>query len=144
MVKVRVASSDELAKIEEKLCEAVLETIDAAKRDPHWSEARAKALKRHLYAMTERVLGSVRANVLCGDEEAGKETVSEGEIADPELDALEAEVADLSAKVAEQRATTPGEVAKNYAERLKELRPVKMDEKMAMAWTTRLLLDRRK
>ena len=89
MVKVRVASSDELAKIEEKLCEAVLETIDAAKRDPHWSEARAKALKRHLYAMTERVLGSVRANVLCGDEEAGKETVSEGEIADPELDALE-------------------------------------------------------
>ena len=130
MVKVRVASSDELAKIEEKLCEAVLETIDAAKRDPHWSEARAKALKRHLYAMTERVLGSVRANVLCGDEEAGKETVSEGEIADPELDALEAEVADLSAKVAEQRATTPGEVAKNYAERLKELRPVKVDEKM--------------
>lgn len=58
------------------------------KRDPHWSEARAKALKRHLYAMTKRVLGSVRANVLCGDEEAGKETVSEGEIADPELDAL--------------------------------------------------------
>ena len=42
MVKVRVASSDELAKIEEKLCEAVLETIDAAKRDPHWSEARAR------------------------------------------------------------------------------------------------------
>ena len=56
--------------------------------------------------------------------------MSEGEIADPELDALEAEVADLSAKVAEQRATTPGEVAKNYAERLKELRLVKVDEKM--------------
>jgi hypothetical protein len=30
----------------------------------------------------------------------------------------------LSAKVAEQRATTPGAVAKNYADRLTELRPV--------------------
>ena len=37
MVKVRVATNDELAKIEEKLCEAVLETIDHAKRDPKWS-----------------------------------------------------------------------------------------------------------
>lgn len=130
MVKVRVRSREELAKIEEKLCEAVLETLDAAKRDPGWDQARAKALKRHLYAMTERVLGSVRANVLCeGDgAEAGARKVSESEIADPELDALEAEVAELSARVAEQRATVPGEVAKNYAERLMELRPVESAE----------------
>lgn len=124
MVKVRVSSREELAKIEERLCEAVLETIDAAKRDAGWNPERAKALKRHLYAMTERVLGSVRANVLCGGEGESAAGVSEGEIADPELDALEAEVAELSAKVAEQRATVPGEVAKNYSDRLMELRPV--------------------
>ena len=107
MVKVRVATNDELAKIEEKLCEAVLETIDHAKRDPKWSNERAKALKRHLYAMTERVLGSVRANVICGTAEGGEKgrEVSEREIADPELDALEEEVAELSARVAEQRAS---------------------------------------
>jgi len=124
MVKVRVSSSEELAKIEEKLCEAVLETIDAAKRDPSWNSERAKSLKRHLYAMTERVLGSVRANVICGTGEAPTEAVSERDVADPELDALEAEVAELSAKVAEQRATVPGQVSKNYADRLMELRPV--------------------
>ena len=126
MVKVRVATNDELAKIEEKLCEAVLETIDHAKRDPKWSNERAKALKRHLYAMTERVLGSVRANVICGTAEGGEKgrEVSEREIADPELDALEEEVAELRAGVAEQRATTPGAVAKNYADRLTELRPM--------------------
>ena len=89
MVKVRVATNDELAKIEEKLCEAVLETIDHAKRDPKWSNERAKALKRHLYAMTERVLGSVRANVICGTAEGGEKgrEVSEREIADPEMGA---------------------------------------------------------
>lgn len=125
MVKVRVSSNEELAKIEEKLCEAVLETIDGAKRDPSWNAEKARALKRHLYGMTERVLGSVRANVICGAAgvDASVGVVSEGDIADPELDALEAEVAELSAKVAEQRATVPGQVAKNYCERLTELRP---------------------
>jgi len=125
MVKVRVSSSEDLAKIEEKLCEAVLETIDDAKRDPSWNAEKARALKRHLYGMTERVLGSVRANVICGiaSDEA---RVSERDIADPELDALEAEVAELSAKVAEQRAMVPGAVAKNYSERLLELRPGEM------------------
>lgn len=123
MVKVRVSSHEELAKIEEKLCEAVLETIDGAKRDPSWNAEKARALKRHLYGMTERVLGSVRANVVCGAVTDANAGVSEGDIADPELDALEAEVAELSAKVAEQRATVPGQVAKNYSERLMELRP---------------------
>ena len=47
--------------------------------------------------MTERVLGSVRANVLCGDEEAGKET-SEGESPTRSSTRWRAEVADLSAK----------------------------------------------
>lgn len=103
MVKVCVVMNDELVKIEEKFCEVVLEMIDYVKCDLKWLNECVKVLKWYLYVMMECVLGSVRVNVICGMVEGGEKgcEVSEWEIVDLELDVLEEEVAELSARVAE-------------------------------------------
>jgi hypothetical protein len=153
MVKVRLKTEEELKKIEEFLADAATDMAIKAK-DKYQDLIQQNMLSFQLIKMCESVTESLGKNVLVNGREPrsiveasdshGNENKREEELRkqeqrklrelllDPELDDLENEVAELTQKVAEQRALGPSMVLKNLEKKLAKER--EMNDRMQEKW----------